>query len=349
MSFARAPLCHFENVFVHPDHIVHGAPSALKWSDFLKKKCQESVSFDRGVNINFFRDLYVLNMEMPVIFTNDNISGSCLKVKLNRKMVVLNTGPQALNNGAKITVAPPICKSADLPLIDGVYPLGTYDAHFFDVQINQLLVWLKIFLDIENSLEDKTLLESDDYWDHLSRIAHENMAKNYFWTSMCKTIAFDIGDLPRDGSYSPEILKTICEISRRYWTMYISPMHHPGKSVIYKYSQPFLTDNRTISNCIAKIIELSAEMLPGRTPSIEESFQNIRNSDTHAEGKKSFEQLVSNRKELHGYLMAMLAYLKRFKCLRVAKIMAAKSELILPCASMDILTTENEVQNPLLV
>lgn len=335
-------LPYFENLFVEESHATPG-PSTSKWSEYLKRSLLEDVNFYRGVNVNFAKNLYGLNLRYPLLFTSDEAK-DCLLIKNNLPIVTHNTGPLPLHVGCEITLSPPLCKSKRLPKPGGTYPLQTYDATWFDVQINELLVYLKVLLDFKESLPDKTVLDSDAFWNQLSTTSHETMKRNYFWKMMSDAIMAELFVFEKNSTYPREVIKTICDVTEKYYAPYIVCADNPDLSSIILVEQTLITDNKTVNNCIDAIAKLSGT--DNNLPSI----TDIKDADkTKVEGaKKAIENSIRDRQRKHATLSALMTYVKRFKSIKVAKVVSAKAEIIQPYDAMDIITRESDVKNPLM-
>ena len=333
----KPELISFSNLFVHHEHVAPG-PSSGKMSDYLRTRAAQAVVFCRNININFVRDLYDLNLRYPYIFTNDYMKEN-LKPKHTRKCVVVHTGPMSLYNGASITVAPVLCRSKHFYTVQGVYPLSTYEVDMFSVAINELLIFLKILLDITTAVENKLVLEREHFWDIIATIAYKNMDDNFLWKYLCDAVSEDMNELFSDGMYSGEVIKTICEINDRYWGRYIDPNENPKHALIYRYIQPLVNDNENIMNCVTAIKDLPDIKLPDNSSNKSLNHLTDINNTHYGDAKEELEKVFENRKKMHASIMALMTYFKRFRPLVVAKIVGSKNQEIEPGTSMDIVTS----------
>lgn len=163
----------FEKIFVEYEHLYPvtnkiGAGSAVE----LRRMQSQSVVLDRGLNINFGKQLKASIVAPPVYFSKDvhNKHPQMTPSSLSLDFITFNTGTVRLTRNERIAVVPPMCDCSEQFKIKGVIPYQTVSLLKYTAYLNGFLDWvrgvtliLNKYCQVEESMQKKVMDISYEY------------------------------------------------------------------------------------------------------------------------------------------------------------------------------------------
>jgi hypothetical protein len=278
--------------------------------------------FYYGINIHFTDNLRKLIRKKPVVYTTDRHDKSHI-LHSEKPVPVHNTGPAKLQIGQRFTVVPPMCLVPEAIRVDGEYVLQTVDLEKFSREFRQLVIWLNLMHDIDETVGLPALRHSKEYWRRIFKMADAALCGNSLWSDLIRAVC-----QYRHTNNMSDACRCIAEVTGRHWRSGFVP-----DSATDHYRNTVLTGRQTLE-------DFRAGLEAANAVATDATVFSAFNDEEAAEGSpavKALDALVTSQLNVYETLDQLTTLSESLKLSAVGVVSKATALFVKPMETMDVL------------